>query len=103
MSEVFVTLCIWCHCLINLLDRLKGLKWPLLRQGLVINKSKLFAQALGEQWHLKMKHWQTAQLLREKTKEAQHPFVSNQTTERMLLPNTLRTSQQGIHDKAIKA
>lgn len=70
MSEAFVTLYVQYHLLINLLDRLKGLKWSLLRQGLVINKPKLFAQALGEQWLLKMKHWQTAQLLREKTKEA---------------------------------
>lgn len=67
MSKVFVILCIRCHCLINLLDRLKGLKWSLLRQGLVINKPKLFfTWALGEQWHLKTKCWQTARLLREK-------------------------------------
>ena len=58
-------------------------------------KARAFPKALGEQWHLKMKHWQIALLLWEKKKEkGSSIFVSNHTREGRLLPGALTTSQQ---------
>lgn len=57
-------------------------------------KAGAFPKALGEQWHLKMKHWQIARLLWEKEEGGGSIFVSNHTGEGRLLPGTLTTSQQ---------